>query len=566
MDEKSMKMNDLESVRSGQEASIVEPGSPMNENDGEDDALDALPKQDQVQGLDIDEDLLEIIRSFKNNQEALGKLLRKDHRLPVEDLIVFKDKADDIIGYELNSFVDFVSNKYSLNKTKFMLNWDTIMDALYKWAAFQTEDRKRERVEDWMDDNQKEDIYPDLQEDDILDTEKYSQRERCKDLLTMKLLKNLDQIHDIFKASTDHDQSDGESDEENNNDVPDQVRISRLPKVIKDMGLLTGIVFSTWEDYISGEVDEKRTKKDIVERIKKVMWKESHKNVCISVHLGKGKKNGDGILKRGNATNGFEINKKQEKDENGINNQTENQDNTEKDDKSEKSSKYDQTEKTVKDDQTEKTGKDDQTEKQDDDSESDGKSNVSPSRRPDTSKSESQSSATTRRTKTVAGDARTEGEVKDEEELKNSHRAVLFEEDAYLIENKVNLIDVDTFKYLLTEFFDENEDIIILDHLHEYDDQIDEAFKAATDVNYDPFKEKLRKTLEQYENTLIKGDFKDNKEREATENIVKDIKSQIMMINKSRSQTTNTDRENKKQPPTLEELRRRGLKKLFQFY
>lgn len=91
----------------------------------------------------------------------------------------------------------------------------------------------------------------------------------------MKLQKYSDQIRDIFKASKDSNQSDEDSDTEHQ-DYEIQVRISKLGKVLKDIGYLVGIVFCTWDDYISGDIDEKRTKKDLVERIKKVMWKEAH--------------------------------------------------------------------------------------------------------------------------------------------------------------------------------------------------------------------------------------------------------------------------------------------------
>lgn len=263
---------------------------------------------------EIDEDIQEVISSFKKNQEAIEKLFKTGGKLSIEDLIVFKDKADDVVGYELDEFISFLSSKYSLKKTKFSLNWNNISEALQEWAVFQTEDRKREKVEDWMDDMENDD-YPLLPEEDELDSEKYRQREKSRDLLTMKLQNYSDQIRDIFKANKDQNNSDEESDDEEAEGLPVQVRVSKLTKVIKDMGLLCGIVFTTWEDYISGS-NEKKTKKEIVEKIKRVMWKDTHLGICIQTLEQKGKKAGDSILKKGEIqANAGEDKKAEEEDD-----------------------------------------------------------------------------------------------------------------------------------------------------------------------------------------------------------------------------------------------------------
>jgi len=225
-----------------------------------------------------------------------------------------------------------------------------------------------------------------------------------------------------------------------------------------------------------------------------------------------------------------------------------------------KKKRKNQTENNYKTENQENSEKPNETEKE-------NNSNASQTEKQGTAKSESEYSETTKKTKTIVDGAnielKTEGVT---DNLEKSRSTVLFEEEAYLAENRVNYIEVDTFISILKIFFDENEDLMVLDHLHEYDDEITEAFLAATDINYDPFLEKLKKTLEQYENTLIKADFKDSKEREATENIVRDIKDQIAKITQSRLQTTDSERVNKKKPLSLEDLRKRGLKDLFSFY
>lgn len=187
MDEESRRMKDLESVRTGQDVSIVN-GHNSNAKDQPDEDLERQEEpeikgqlESQVELNGVDEDLIEIIQSFKSHEKALAPFLRDGNKLAIEDLIVFKDKADDVIGYELDEFIAYLSRKYSLAKTKHTLKWDEILKALQEWAAFQTEDRKRERVEDWMEENdeyQPENMPFQEEDEDELDTEKYRQREK----------------------------------------------------------------------------------------------------------------------------------------------------------------------------------------------------------------------------------------------------------------------------------------------------------------------------------------------------------------------------------------------------
>ena len=95
----------------------------------------------------------------------------------------------------------------------------------------------------------------------------------------MKLQNYSDQIRDIFIANKEHDGSDEDSDDEIKSDFDIQVRISKLNKVMKDIGYLVGIVFCEWKDYVGGNFDEKKTTKDIIEQFKKVVWKKVHEGI-----------------------------------------------------------------------------------------------------------------------------------------------------------------------------------------------------------------------------------------------------------------------------------------------
>ena len=210
----------------------------------------------------------------------------------------------------------------------------------------------------------------------------------------------------------------------------------------------------------------------------------------------------------------------------------------------------------------------DDTEKNEDETEKQGdqSSVVSPTtnNRPSSSKSEESGvSKTTKKTKTIY-DSENQGTEVNKEQSKfkpvvlqiDPNKSTMFEDEAFQVEQRQLYVDVGTFLTLIKQFLEENEDIILLDNLHEFDEKIEEAFKAMTDINYDPFVEKLKKTLEQYENALVKGDFKDSKERQVTQKIVFDLKDQIFNITQARDNTSHTHREVKKQKLTLEEMRK----------
>jgi len=60
----------------------------------------------------------EIHDTFIINEEKLRLLMSDQEKqtLKVSDLIVFKDKADDIIGIELDSFIEFLINNTHRSK------------------------------------------------------------------------------------------------------------------------------------------------------------------------------------------------------------------------------------------------------------------------------------------------------------------------------------------------------------------------------------------------------------------------------------------------------------------
>jgi len=105
------------------------------------------------------------------------------------------------------------------------------------------------------------------------------------------------------------------------------------------------------------------------------------------------------------------------------------------------------------------------------------------------------------------------------------------------------------------------------------DEKAEEAFRVATDINYDPFKEKLQRTLEQYEQAMLDPEgFRNPKEREVASTIVEDLRNQLARIEKVTRKNNDNETERdlksmiKSMSTTIEDKRVRGLREIFSFY
>ena len=63
------------------------------------------------------------------------------------------------------------------------------------------------------------------------------------------------------------------------------------------------------------------------------------------------------------------------------------------------------------------------------------------------------------------------------------------------------------FQIALEEFYESSDLLIANDRTGEFDEQVNEQFRAATEQNYDPFKAKLEKTLKNYQLMLQQDQF-----------------------------------------------------------
>ena len=177
----------------------------------------------------------------------------------------------------------------------------------------------------------------------------------------------------------------------------------------------------------------------------------------------------------------------------------------------------------------------------------------------------------------------------DVETIAPQDRIIRFEDEAFKIERFEKGLDVNLFIDYIIEFYDQEEKLLFLIPEEKNEGNItyitftnifnidveqraEEAYKAATDLHYDPFREKLQKTLEQYERAMDDPDnFKSQKEREIAEKVITDLKNQLHRIDKIRRADGNdTERDLRSMvksiSTSLEDKRDRGMREIFAFY
>lgn len=88
-------------------------------------------------------------------------------------------------------------------------------------------------------------------------------------------------------------------------------------------------------------------------------------------------------------------------------------------------------------------------------------------------------------------------------------QSITFEDQLYKKEKKEVCLTAEQFVTYLTGFYEESADVVLFDHQKEFDKILDQNFKAETDANFDPFRDRIEETLKQYLELLEKDEFTD---------------------------------------------------------
>lgn len=163
---------------------------------------------------EVEEDILEIVSHFKTEKEKIKKFV-SNGKLMIEDLILFKDKLDDITGDEMDSLINYIATKHMTKVDKYCLSWNELWKIMVlDWPTWENESRNMQRVDDWISEEHLLDdrIYEELDEGNF---EREQIKEKGKYVLKLKLDKHLEKISDVFKSYCENiPQSDSESDQE----------------------------------------------------------------------------------------------------------------------------------------------------------------------------------------------------------------------------------------------------------------------------------------------------------------------------------------------------------------
>ena len=522
---------------------------------------------------DVDDDIRDVVKSIKKDRNKLKKVLTNG-KLMIEDLILFKDKLEDITGTLMDTFVKYMSEVHFRHKDKFSITWNELYKVmLHDWPQWEYEYRNTEKVDDWIYDG--EDVYHPLDDegrifDDDLQIEVEGYKERGRYMLKMKLEKHTEKINDIFKAycfnmpksdsdsddftttrksmgvsrtkigdksdflsrteaqntaqkdesksevesKTEHDgktsvndktevdattSNDGKTSHDGKTSIADKtsndgktsnngetspsatskatkikepgvnkdsmitlhknveedldmmvplVKVSKLSKVIKDLGYLCSIYFISKDEFQTGTFNPKKTNKAIVDKLLKTVWKNLHVSECIEkVQRGSAKSMGASILKSGGQKPGTSKSvstvRKSEVEEPKTEKSATERPDTQQSGDSSSSDKTKKTTKTMKTEQTDGVTKTEKTSNSGDSSDSESK--------------------TTKTVKTVKTNAKSQfGKDKDEDLGPSGPRTIRFEDEAFKIERFDKSLDVNLFIDYMLEFYDNDLDVLFL--------------------------------------------------------------------------------------------------------
>jgi hypothetical protein len=118
---------------------------------------------------------------------------------------------------------------------------------------------------------------------DKIDLEKGPMRIKGKDTLKLKLEKHSEKIDDIFQSCVDI--RDGASTIGDPVSGLRQITLDKIPKVMKDLAYLLGMVFPIFNDYRLKSIDKKKTRDDVVERLIFYLWKRNQKNISAKLRI-----------------------------------------------------------------------------------------------------------------------------------------------------------------------------------------------------------------------------------------------------------------------------------------
>ena len=134
------------------------------------------------------------------------------------------------------------------------------------------------------------------------------------------------------------------------------------------------------------------------------------------------------------------------------------------------------------------------------------------------------------------------------------------------------LIDNVSFSNLMMDFYESDEMLLVWDNQNEFSEQVEESYKAATEQDFDPFKAKLEKTLDQYQKALRMDQFKNHKEREIARKMVMQTQEQIRKLDMERLKTAETHKNMRLsathvgKKTTQKERDERALNEIYSFY
>eukprot|EP00347_Sterkiella_histriomuscorum_P016688 403352238 len=218
----------------------------------------------------------EIHDTFVINEDKIQALMSDQDKMTLKasDLIVFKDKADDIIGIELDSYIQFLINDPTQKKkSRRVFTYKHIKQQFMKWLEWSYQERNKDPIQEQHIQKIDQEIQNEEKAKKLQQEEKFNWRKRMTgEILSFKLDKHKERFVEIFKRYNSGNK------QESNTQQNQTISIPQVNQLFSDIAYIAGVVFCRYNEFEQTQeyTGQKDSSKAFIRKFKRYLWNFIH--------------------------------------------------------------------------------------------------------------------------------------------------------------------------------------------------------------------------------------------------------------------------------------------------
>ncbi|CDW77792.1 UNKNOWN [Stylonychia lemnae] len=215
----------------------------------------------------------EIHDTFIINEDKIRALMSDQEKqiLKVSDLIIFKDKADDIIGVELDSYIEFLINHTLQKKAKRQFSFKELKNNFLYWLDHQYKERNRDPAQVEYERQMEESLRQEEKAIKLQNEEKFNWRKRMSiEILNFKLDKHKERLQEVFQRYN--------KTQEQGYQQSAFIRIKQSKQLFSDIAYIAGVVFCYNREFeeTNQYAGFKDSSQKFIKEFKRFLWRHLH--------------------------------------------------------------------------------------------------------------------------------------------------------------------------------------------------------------------------------------------------------------------------------------------------